>query len=184
MKYVLLFLFSTSYLFNFSQTQIWSDDFESTAANWDLTIQTGVNDANANIWNINDNEGGVIPPGCAVKSNGDKTLHVTCQGLPCGSLGTGAVYYPGDGGLGGMPGATNIRAALIVPINTTGEAQLELSFDWMGVGEANKDFAELEYSTDGGANWNVIWSQTPAQLCQGGEDMWASQTVNLPAIAA
>src|SRR5690554_3360136 len=101
MKHILLYSFLISCLFSFGQTQIWSYDFENTSTDWDLTIQSGQNDANANIWAINDDEGGVQPGNCAVKTNGDKTLHVTCQGVVCVG-GTGAVYYPGDAGLGGM----------------------------------------------------------------------------------
>src|SRR5690554_5740094 len=168
MKHILLYSFLISSLFGFGQTQVWSDDFEATAGNWDLTIQTGVNDPNGNIWTISDDEGGVTPGNCAVNSNGNKTLHVTCQGASCGILGTGAVYYPGDNGLAGVPGNTNIRAALTAPINTVGKTQLVLDFDWMGVGTA-EDFAVLEYSVDGGTTWNVIWTQTPGPVCAGGE---------------
>jgi gliding motility-associated-like protein len=164
--------------FSYSQTLLWSDDFESTTTDWDLTISSGANDANANIWTISDDEGGVAPPGCGVATNGNKTLHVTCQGVTC--VGTGAVYYSGDGGSFGLPGITNKRAALTSPIITTGQTQLEIVFDWIGVGQANIDFAELEYSTDGGTTWNAIWSQIPGNICGGGQGEWKEETVTLP----
>ncbi|RYM32061.1 T9SS type B sorting domain-containing protein [Brumimicrobium glaciale] len=178
MRYVLLYSFLISYLFSFSQTQIWSDDFEATTANWNLTIQSGLNNPNSNIWEISDDEGGVLPPNCAVNSNNNKTLHVTCMGGDCGPLGSGARYYPGDMG-GANPGNTNIRAALIAGISTVGETQLQLDFDWMGVGQANVDFAALEYSVDAGATWTVLWSQTPGPVC-GGDGQWSQQSVTLP----
>lgn len=183
MKYILLYSFLITCLFTFGQTEVWSDDFESTAANWNLTLQTGVNDPNANIWKINDEEGGVIPPGCSVNANGNKTLFVGCQGASCAGVGTGAKYYPGDNGLGGVPGNTNIRAALNTAISTVGETQLELAFDWMGVGAAGADFAELEYSIDGGTTWTVLWTQIPGPVCGGGEAQWSQETVNLPVAA-
>src|SRR5690554_3164948 len=165
MKYVLLYSFLMSYIFTFGQTQIWSDDFENTAANWDLTIQTGLNEPDGNIWAISDAEGGVLPPGCGVNFNGDKTLHVTCQGTFCGFLGDGAVYYPGVNGMGVGAGNTNLRAALITGISTLTETQLSINFEWMGMGQAGADFAVLEYSIDAGATWNVIWTQTPGTAC-------------------
>lgn len=180
MKHVLLFTFLMSYLFSYGQTILWSEDFEATAANWDLTLQTGVNEPNANIWAINDDEGGVLPPGCSVNTNGDKTLFVTCQGLVCTAIDMGANYYPGDDGLLGAPGTTNIRAALITPISTLGETQLELDFDWMGEGALNADFAELEYSIDGGTTWNVLWTQSVGPLCGNGDPQWSAENIVLP----
>ncbi|RFC54886.1 PKD domain-containing protein [Brumimicrobium aurantiacum] len=180
MRYILLCLLSMTYFSGMSQTQIWSDDFEATAGNWNLTIQTGQNDANANTWYISDEEGGVAPPGCGVNTNGNKTLYVGCQGAACAPLNPGANYYPGDNGMGGQPGVTNIQAALTTPISTVGETQLELEFDWLGVGEAGVDFAELQYSIDGGASWTTIWTQTPGPTCPTGEGQWGQETVNLP----
>lgn len=178
MKHILLFTSLMMFSLSFGQTLIWNDDFEATLADWNLTISTGTNDANANIWTISDEEGGVAPPGCGVASNGNKTLHVTCQGALC--IGTGAIYYAGDAGMFSQPGATNKRAALIAPIATTGQTQLELVFDWIGVGQAGQDFAELEYSIDGGITWNMIWSQTPGNICGGGQGEWKEETVTLP----
>lgn len=183
MKYVLLYSFLISYIFTFGQTQIWSDDFENTAANWDLTIQTGLNEPNGNIWAISDDEGGVLPPGCGVNFNGDKTLHITCQGASCGFLGDGAVYYPGDNGMGAGAGNTNLRAALTTGISTLTETQLNLSFEWMGMGQPGVDFAVLEYSIDAGATWNVIWTQTPGTACGTNSSEWSGQSVNLPIAA-
>ncbi|WP_107037698.1 PKD domain-containing protein [Brumimicrobium mesophilum] len=182
MKHILLFTFLTSCLFSFGQTTIWSDDFEATAANWDLTIQTGVNEPDANIWTIDDGEGGVTPPGCSVTANGDKTLYVSCQGMVCPAVGTGAKYYPGDNGLATNPATTNIRAALTTPISTVGETQLELDFDWLGEGAAGADFTELEYSIDGGATWTVLWTQTVGPLCGGGEAQWSQENIALPLV--
>ena len=178
MKYTLLLISILIYSIGYGQSLLWSDDFEATAANWDLTLQTGNNDINANVWEISDAEGGVTPPGCGMANNGNKTLHVTCQGITC--LGTGAIYFAGDDGMLGQPAETNIRAALVAPVVTTGETQLELVFDWIGVGEANADYAELEYSVDGGTSWTSIWSQTPGNVCGTGQGEWKEESVLLP----
>lgn len=162
------------------QTQIWNDDFD-TPADWDISILTGQNDSDANVWVISDEEGGVAPTGCGVAGNGDPTLHISCQGGLC--LGTGAIYNAGDAGLGFAPSTTNIRAALTNPISTIGETGLELIFDWIGVGQNGTDFAELEYSIDGGTTWNVLWTQTPGNVCGGGQGEWAEQTIALPVAA-
>jgi gliding motility-associated-like protein len=167
----------------FGQTLIWSEDFQGGIANWDLTIEPGFNDPDdSNIWTINDDEGGVAPPGCGVASNGQNTLHVTCQGAICAALGaSGALYNAGDGGAGFFNSTTDRRAAYTQAISTVGQSDLEFRFDWIGVGEANTDFAELEYSINGGTTWIPVWTQTPGNTCAGGQGEWAEQIVTLPA---
>jgi gliding motility-associated-like protein len=179
-KIFLTLILMLSYISLAQQTQIWNDDFNNPG-DWDLTVQTGLNESNANFWAISDDEGGVAPPNCGVSGNGDPTLHVTCTGMTC--IGTGAVYYSGDAGMAGFPSTTNLRAALINPASTLGETGLELVFDYTGVGQASADFAELEYSIDGGATWTVLWTQTPSNICAGGIGEWAEVTVPLPVAA-
>lgn len=181
MRKLLLVFFTLSSLAVFSQqTQIWNDDFDSPG-DWDIAIQTGQNDSDANVWVISDEEGGVAPPNCGVAGNGDPTLHISCQGAAC--IGTGAVYNAGDGGMAIAPSTTNLRSALTNPISTVGETGLELVFDWIGVGQNGVDYAELEYSIDGGTTWNVLWTQTPGNVCGGGQGEWAEQSVVLPVAA-
>lgn len=182
MKNILLFsLLLISCTYGYGQTLMWSDDFENTAADWDLNVTPtgGFNASESNIWKISDDEGGVVPPGCGVASNGDKTLHVTCQGALC--VGTGAVYFAGDAGFGLGPSDTDKRAKLMTGINTTGVSNLEVRFDWIGVGQAGQDFAVFEYSTDGGTVWNPIWTQTEGEVCGTGQGKWAEASVMLPA---
>lgn len=164
------------YSYGNSQVLLWSDDFETTASNWNLTLTPGTNGADANIWKISDDEGGVVPPGCSVANNGDKTLHITCDGPAC--LGTGAIYNVG--GVPSVDPTTDVRAALISPINTTSKTDLELFFDWTGVGQANQDLAELEYSIDGGTTWIPIWTQTPGNTCSPGQGEWKEESILLP----
>lgn len=181
MKYLLIIPSILIFSYSFGQVQIWSDDFDGTAGDWDLTLQPGTNGADANIWVISDEEGGVTPPDCGVAGNGNNTLHVGCQGAFC--IGTGAVYNAGDGGAGTIFAETDIRAAYTTPISTVGETGLEFVFDWIGVGDANNDFVEIEYSIDGGATWDVLWTQSPGATCGGGQGEWAEETVPLPVAA-
>lgn len=164
--------------FSFSQTIIWSEDFNSGAGNWNLSVPTGVNDVDANIWAVSDAEGGVAPPGCGVALNGDATLHVTCQGGFC--IGTGAAYNAGDGGLGFVFATTNIQAELTTPISTVGQTNLTLNFDWIGVGEAGDDECELFWSNDGGGTWNSLNVFNNGATCVGGQGQWANYSVALP----
>lgn len=178
MKYILIIPLILTFSYSFSQVLIWNDDFDGTSADWDLTLQPGANGADANIWVISDDEGGVTPPGCGTAGNGDNTLHVSCQGAFC--LGTGAVYNAGDGGAGTIFAETDIRAAYTLPISTLGQTGLELVLDWIGVGDAGQDFVEVEYSIDGGTSWNAFWAPLPGSTCGGGQGEWAEETIALP----
>ncbi|MFM7466916.1 MAG: hypothetical protein ACKO2O_03320, partial [Crocinitomicaceae bacterium] len=93
--YILIAVTVFNYQYLFTQTTIWQNDFENPAE-WTLNVSTGQNDIDANLWVISDAEGGVAAGGCGVAGNGNKTLHVGCQGAWC--LGTGATYNAGDGG--------------------------------------------------------------------------------------
>ncbi|MCC5923763.1 MAG: PKD domain-containing protein [Crocinitomicaceae bacterium] len=182
MRIILAFC-SFYFFFNFSNAQnlIWSEDFSGGTVNWNMNILSGFNGADdPNIWVINDNEGGVVPPGCGVANNGNNTLHVTCQGLICNLLGaSGAVYNAG--GIGDV--TTDVRSAYSSPISTIGHTNLEYRFNWIGVGQANLDFAVAEYSIDGGTTWNVIWTQSPGATCLGGQGQWIEQVISLPVSA-
>lgn len=177
----LIFILFTLFILSHIEAQnlIWNEDFQG-ALDWDLTLEPGFNDpTDANVWVISDDEGGVAPPNCGVAANGNNTLHVSCQGAWC--VGTGALYNAGDGGAGFFNSTTDRRAAYTQAISTVGETNLEFRFDWIGVGQAGQDFAELEYSIDGGTTWVVLWTQTPGAICGGGQGEWAEEIVALPA---
>lgn len=167
-----------------SQTLIWNEDFQGGIGDWNITLQPGTNAADANVWVISDDEGGIAPPGCGVANNGDLTLHVSCNpgSTPCSALGvSGAAYFSGDQTFMMFDATTDIRAAYTNAISTMGQTNLEFRFDWIGVGQANIDFAELEYSIDGGTTWVPVWTQTPGNICAGGQGEWAEEIVALPA---
>ncbi|MEM7040846.1 MAG: SprB repeat-containing protein, partial [Bacteroidota bacterium] len=69
-----------------SNVVIYTETFDSTVTWTNLNVSTGINGADNNFWVINDNEGGVAPPGCGVANNGDNTLHITSVFCPtCGA---------------------------------------------------------------------------------------------------
>src|SRR5690554_903839 len=183
-------LLSLSFIFalglGFSQDLIWSEDFENAAGTWTLNLEpTGsTNDpANSNLWEISDAEGGVLPPGCGTANNGNNTLFVTCQGQACDLLGaSGAAYFAGDNGMGLVNATTDKRAILNTGVSTIGATNLELKFDWIGMGEIGADYAVIEYSTDGGTNWTDTWTQVLGELCVTGQGQWQEASITLPAI--
>lgn len=178
MKSFLPFLHLFFLPFSFAQTVVWQDDFE-TPANWTLNISSGANGLDANVWVISDAEGGVAPGGCGVPSNGNKTLHVGCQGAWC--VGTGATYNAGDGGLGFIDAITNKRALFASNINTLNTQNLSLEFDYIGIGQQGFDFGTVLFSIDGGLTWNNLQTIVPAQTCASGQGLWSHVSFPLPA---
>jgi hypothetical protein len=178
MKSFLPFLHLFFLPFSFAQTVVWQDDFE-TPANWTLNISSGANGLDANVWVISDAEGGVAPGGCGVPSNGNKTLHVGCQGAWC--VGTGATYNAGDGGLGFIDAITNKRALFASNINTLNTQNLSIEFDYIGIGQQGFDFGTVLFSTDGGLTWNNLQTIVPAQTCASGQGLWSHVSLPLPA---
>ena len=164
--------------FSFAQNVVWQDDFE-TPANWTLNITSGTNGLDANVWVISDAEGGVAAGGCGVASNGNKTLHVGCQGAWC--VGTGATYNAGDGGLGFIDAVTNKRAYFASNINTLNTQNLTIEFDYIGIGQQGFDFGTVLFSTDGGLTWNNLQTIVPAQTCASGQGLWSHVSLPLPA---
>ena len=160
-----------------AQTTIWQNDFENPAE-WTLNISTGQNDIDANLWVISDAEGGVAAGGCGVAGNGNKTLHVGCQGTWC--VGTGATYNAGDGGLGFISATTNKRAVFASNISTLNTQNLSIDFDYIGIGQANDDFGTVIYSTDGGITWTNLQTITSATTCSNGQGLWTHLSIPLP----
>ena len=162
----------------YAQNIIWQDDFENPAT-WTLNAAIGANGIDANNWVISDAEGGVAAGNCGVASNGNKTLHVSCQGAWC--VGSGATYNAGDGGLGFIDATTNKRAFTSANINTMNTGVLNLSFDYIGVGQPGADFGNVVYSVDGGSNWSVLQAINSGTTCASGQGLWSNIVALLPA---
>ena len=128
---------------------------------------------------ISDAEGGVAAGNCGVASNGNKTLHVSCQGAWC--VGSGATYNAGDGGLGFIDATTNKRAFTSANINTMNTGVLNMSFDYIGIGQPGADFGNVVYSVDGGSNWSVLQAINSGTTCASGQGLWSNIVALLPA---
>jgi PKD repeat protein len=174
-----IFLFCSFFLFLTSHTQtiVWQDDFEIPSA-WTLNVQSGLNGPDANLWVISDAEGGMPAGSCGTATNGNKTLHVGCQGTLC--VGSGATYNAGDGGLGFMDATTHKRTYLNTNINTSNVSNLVLEFDYIGIGQAGVDYGNVIYSANGGSTWTVLQSITAAPTCPNGQGLWTHSVMLMP----
>lgn len=161
-----------------AQTIVWQNDFE-TPAEWILNTSSGSNGVDANLWVISDAEGGVAAGSCGVASNGNKTLHISCQGAWC--VGTGATYNAGDGGLGFIDAATHKRTYLANNISTLNTQNLSLEFDYIGIGQQGFDYGTILYSINGGSTWNTLQVINPATTCASGQGLWTHLSIPLPA---
>ena len=170
---ILLFLVNNGV----AQTTVWQNDFENLAE-WTLNVSTGQNGIDANLWVISDAEGGVAAGGCGVAGNGNKTLHVGCQGSWC--VGTGAIYNAGDGGLGFLDATTNKRAYIATDISTINSQNLSIEFDYIGIGQAGDDYGTIIYSTNGGTTWTSLQTITSTATCSSGQGLWAHVSIPLP----
>lgn len=160
-----------------TQTTIWQNDIEN-ATEWTLNVSTGQNDVDANLWVISDAEGGVATGGCSTAGNGNKTLHIGCQGNWC--FGTGATYNAGDGGLGFVYATTNKRAFLTSNISTLNYQSLNIEFDYIGIGQSGDDYGTIIYSVDGGVNWLNLQTINPGTTCSNGQGLWTNVSIPLP----
>lgn len=155
--------------------QLFYDDFESGAAGWTLNVSMAAEGADPNFFVVNDNEGGVAPPGCGIATNGDATLHVTSVFNPSG----GAAYDAG--GLCGFLFCPETHRQSETPvINTVGQTNLTLNFDYIANGAIPNDQATVWYNDGSG------WTQLGAALFSGTagcspQGTWTAYTSALPA---
>lgn len=194
---------------------IWLEAFENgcgagcpvssyTSSNGSWMLQsTGTNQVFANQWYVSCAENGNAPNTCGAGCGNDESLHVgSVPGSPAGFCPTGdcgAAYDASNN-------VTTNRRAVSPTIDASGHADLTLSFFLIGAGAPGSDFAALEISTDGGANWIPV--AVPGGLTTGcccsfidcllsgccgtqattcgtfRNGRWESRTVSLPAAAA
>jgi hypothetical protein len=158
-----------------AQTVLYSETFEG-AHGWTLNNATGVNGADNNFWIVNDDEGGVTPPGCGVSTNGNKTLYVTSVFCPS----CGADYDAG--GLCGIlfcPQAN--RRAESPAFSTLGQSEVWLSFDYISNGDGLTDNASVQYNV--GMGWVTLTSSIKSAVCGSGKGQWTHFGMQLPAQA-
>lgn len=156
----------------------YTETFDNNPA-WTLNTVTGLNDANANMWYISDDEGGQLPPNCGIANNGNATLHVTA------SPGTGAAYNAGGLCGIGVCVVTNKRAES-QSISSVGYTNLNLKFNYIGNGEALDDNCSLVYSIDNGVTWTTLNPSLKSAVCPppSSQGQWTAYNVALPATCA
>ncbi|MFN8397314.1 MAG: hypothetical protein U0176_22005 [Bacteroidia bacterium] len=138
-----------------------------------MNVPTGVNGTDPNFWVINDNEGGVLPPGCGVALNGDQTLHVTS--VFCSTC--GAAYDAG--GLCGILFCPETNARAESPaFSTVGFTNLTLNFDFISMGDALLDNASVWYND--GLGWTLLSPSIKSLNCVSGQGQWTGASIPLP----
>ncbi|MBN8697436.1 MAG: hypothetical protein J0L87_12970, partial [Bacteroidetes bacterium] len=160
----------------------YTENFSTGGAGWSLAVSTGANGADPNFFNVSANEGGGITPNlgapasCGVANNGNNTMHITSVFNPTG----GAAYDAG--GLCGILFCplTNVRAESPT-INCTGQTSISVNFNYIEGGQGTSDDATLWYFD--GTTWTQIDNMPKTLTGCGGQGLWTSRTVALPASA-
>lgn len=165
-----------------AQTTLFSENWNTGGPGWTMNVPTGVEGTDPNFFTISAAEGGNITPNlgapgsCGVANNGDNTLHVTSVFNPTG----GAAYDAG--GLCGFwfcPQAD--RRCESPTINCTGQNTISVNFNYIENGQGTLDDAKLYYFD--GATWTMIDNMPKTLTGCGGQGLWTSRTVPLPASA-
>jgi hypothetical protein len=171
-----------AFLFLAGQTKaqvFWTENFSVPA--WTLNVPTGLNDPDANYFDISDGEGGGIPPNlgapgsCGVALNGNNTLFVTS------TFAAGGAAYNSGGFCGlGICVTTNKRAESPT-INCSGKINITLDFNYIENGDGLIDDAVLYYYD--GLTWSVIGNMPKTLTGCGFQGLWTSYSIMLPATA-
>ena len=155
-------------------TALYSEDFNSGAGGWTLNIPTGAEGADPNFFVVNDNEGGVLPPGCGVATNGDATLHITSVFFPAG----GAAYDAG-GLCGFLFCPQTDRRSESPTISTVGQTGLTLTFDFIANGSGANDQGTVWYND--GLGWTQLGAALASPVCGSVQGQWTAYSATLPA---
>jgi len=141
---------------------IFTEDFESGVNGWTLNTNPtgGTNDANNNLWEINNDAIGSNTGSCTPSSDG--VLNLMCP------AGCGNDEYDNIN--------TSIMAESPV-INTTGYTNLNLTFDYLA--EANGANAQGSFYYNDGGGWTFLTDLLSA-TCWGPYNGWDSYAVTLP----
>ncbi len=144
---VMAFLLVSSAIINVkAQTVVWSDNFDTPSG--------GANNNNAGVgWTLN-SEGStsnrwfiVAPPSNLGCTSTGRQLHISCDDFICGLIfgGPNTPVY--------NAAASNNRSAVSPNINTVGQTNLTLSFEFVCNGETGEDYGLLAFSANGGSTW-------------------------------
>jgi gliding motility-associated-like protein len=153
-------------------TVIFTEDFESGVNGWTMNVPTGVNGADNNYFEIDDDESGMPVGQCGAAGMGNSSLHVT------------SVFFPGGGAAydaGGLCGIlfcpeTNVRTES-PNISTVGFTGLTLNFAYIGNGDGLNDNASLWYNDGGG--WTLLDPSLKSNMCAA-QGEWTAYSIALP----
>lgn len=167
-----------------AQTVVWQETFDGTS-NWDLANlnqDLGGSCAKSNKFYISCNENGNSPGTCGTGCGSNNTLHLGSTTL--GDI--GAAYDAGGWSNCGsgcwLCNTTTNKRSWSHIINTTGHNDLTLEFDYIETGDGASDNAMVEYSTNNGSAWNLLYDppKTNNSGC-GGQGRWTHVSIPLPA---
>jgi len=176
---------------SFSQTTIWSDNFNNGCASnciantWNgwtiIDNDGGTTGGSPNNWYISCAEEGIAPPGCGSSCIGDASLHI---GADSGSGGDMGASFNETGAVN-----ATFRTAVSPTINTSAySGTITLTFDFIAYGSAgcSDDRLQLRLSTDNGATWPVGYQYCLTSVCCGAcngysQGQWTTYTLALPA---
>ncbi|MBK7589702.1 MAG: hypothetical protein IPI22_15935 [Bacteroidetes bacterium] len=146
-----------------------------------MNVPTGINDLDANYFDISDAEGGGITPNlgapasCGVALNGNNTMYVTS------TLAGGGAAYNAGGFCGlGICVTTNKRSESPV-INCTGKFNITIDFNYIENGDGAIDDAVMWYFD--GVTWSILANMPKTLTGCTGQGLWTSYSVLLPASA-
>lgn len=176
MKKIILAIIFFAALRSVGQSTFFTENFETGAPGWTANIVTGTEGSDPNFFTISDNEGGVLPPGCGVASNGNKTLHITSVFNP-----SGGASYDAGGFCGILYCPQTNRRTESPTINCSSKSNIVLRFDFIANGEGLNDNANIQYFN--GTTWSVLVASIKSPLCGSGQGQWTHDTVSLPASA-
>lgn len=157
--------------FSYSQTTLFSDDFESGSGQWSLNSSG----SGTNNWVVNNaylGFAGLIPdtpnqPGGITNSPQSTYMHITNTTV-CGGLSVCNANY--DAG-----GTSDFYTQITTSIDASNVTNITLSFWYLCQGLTGTAFGTLEYSVDGGATW------TPTGTVYQNTGVWTQESVSLPA---
>ncbi len=170
----------------FSQTIIWSEDFDGNGgagSNWGVLNQDiGAQGGFANQWYVSCRENGEGAGNCGCDCNtgcgtNNNSLHL--GSTTAGDI--GAAYDAG--GLCGFGLCTNTdRRTQSTNINTVGQSNLTLNIEYMENGQGVSDNGFIEYSTNGGTSWTTLTDPAKTTICGSGQGQWTAFSFALPVV--
>lgn len=162
----------------------YANNFNPTGLGTWSVVSTGSNGTFKNEWFISSSESNVgignCGDGCVTNPLlTNRTLHIAfdLNSISPGFYDFGASYLAGSG-------YNTNRRVQSPTINCTGQSNIILSFSYILEGVANADYADVQYSPDGGTTWTTIATPPPTNNAScSGQGFWTTYSVSLPTSA-